>query len=54
MGGMDKSEILTEEELWIDKPNRRYWLRQHNISFAETITIQKNSTFLPDLHNPEW
>jgi len=54
MGGMDNSEILTEEELWIDEPSRRYWLRQHNISFAETITIQKNSTFLPDSHNPEW
>lgn len=53
-GGMDEPRLETEEELWIDKPSRRHWLRQQNITFIDTITIQKNSTFVPDSHNPEW
>lgn len=53
-GGMDEPQLETEEELWIDKPSRRHWLRQQNITFINIMTIQKNSTFVPDSHNPEW
>lgn len=54
MGGMDEPKMHSEEELWIDRPNRRHWLRHHNISFENSMVSQKNSTLVPDPHNPEW
>lgn len=54
MGSMDEPNIQIEEELWIDSPGRRHWLRQQNVSFTDNMTIQRNSTFVPDPHNPEW
>ncbi|XP_034256789.1 PRELI domain-containing protein 2-like [Thrips palmi] len=54
MGRMDEPNIQIEEELWIDSPGRRHWLRQQNVSFTDNMTIQRNSTFVPDSHNPEW
>lgn len=53
-GGMNDTNMQTEEELWVDKPSRRHWLRQQNVSFIETMIIQRNSTFVPDSHDPEW
>lgn len=54
MGGMDHPNIQTEEEMWVDEPSRRHWFRQQNISFIDNMILQKNSTFVPDSHNPDW